>query len=400
MLNNWYFKRKNGMKTEDKTKKNIWIDPSPSTPLKGDDALALDGIDHVELYVANARQSSFYFCKAFGFEPIAYRGPETGHRETASYVLKQNQAVLILTTPLRPNHPITFSLINHADSVKVIALTVPDCAAFYHEAMRRGAESVEVPNIWEDNKGIIKRASIKTYGDTIHTLIERKNYQGLFLPGFAAYTKVFQPMQTNPVGLQVIDHMVGNVELGQMDHWVSFYENVLGFKEMLRFTDKDISTEYSALMSKVMRDGSGKVKFPLNEPAQGRRKSQIEEYLEFHCGPGVQHIALRTNDIISTVSALRTHGVMFLKVPQTYYDELPARVGSINEDLKKIAELGILVDRDDDGYLLQLFTKPVHDRPTLFFEIIQREGSQGFGIGNFKALFEAIERDQALRGNL
>lgn len=388
------------MKTEDKTKKHIWIDPNPQAHSSVKDPLAIDAVDHVEIYVANARQSSFYFCKAFGFEPIAYRGPETGHRDSASYVLRQNQAVFIVTAPLRPHNPISFSLLNHGDTVRSIAFTVQDCEAFYHEAMRRGAESVESPNIWEDNKGLIKRAAIKTYGDTIHTIIERGNYQGVFLPGYAAYTRVFQEMPNPGCGLLSIDHIVGNVELGQMERWVSFYENVLGFKQMLHFTDQDISTEYSALMSKVMRNGTGKVKFPLNEPAQGRRKSQIEEYLDFHCGPGVQHIALQTKDIIQTVSSLRQQGVMFLKVPETYYAEVPARVGSIKEDLKKIAELGILVDRDDDGYLLQLFTKPVHDRPTLFFEIIQREGSQGFGVGNFKALFEAIEREQALRGNL
>ncbi|MBN8549431.1 MAG: 4-hydroxyphenylpyruvate dioxygenase [Deltaproteobacteria bacterium] len=367
----------------------------------GADPLAIDGIDYIELYVANARQAAFFYCQAFGFTPIAYRGPETGFREAASYVVRQKKATFILTSALRAGHPIAQQVMLHGDSVLDVAFTVDSCEQFYLEAVRRGARGVAVPTLYEDEHGPLKHASIAIYGHNVHSIVERKNYKGVFWPGFVPYEDIF-PKHTFPgdVGIVAIDHVVGNVELGAMNTWVKFYQDVLGFKEMLHFSDKDISTEYSALMSKVMRNGTGKVKFPINEPAVGKRKSQIDEYLDFHNGPGVQHVALITGDILKTVSALRNRGVQFLKVPKTYYDEVPKRVGTIKQDLAIIADLGILVDRDDDGYLLQLFTKPVHDRPTLFFEVIQREGSQGFGAGNFKALFEAIEREQAERGNL
>lgn len=389
------------LKCNPEVHRGVWLERGAAPSIKGESALAIDGVDHVEIYAGNAKQAAHYYSSAFAFTPYAYRGPETGYREAASYVMRQGDAVLVLTTPLKMMSGIGHQCLVHGDSAHAIALRVPSCEAFYHEAMQRGAESVEPPMIWKDGHGSVKRAAIKTYGDTIHTIVERHSYRGDFWPGFVPYTDLFPALAVpaDPL-IERIDHIVGNVELGQMERWVTFYEKVLGFTEMLHFTDKDISTEYSALMSKVVSDGSGKVKFPINEPAQGRRKSQIDEYLEFHHGAGVQHIAFRTKDIIKTISALRQRGVQFLHVPGTYYDEAPARVGTIREDLKKLRELGVLVDRDDDGYLLQLFTKPLQDRPTLFFEFIQREGSEGFGIGNFKALFEAIERDQALRGNL
>jgi 4-hydroxyphenylpyruvate dioxygenase len=378
-----------------------WIDIS-EVPLQKniDDALGIDAIDHIELYVGNAKQAVFYFSKAFGMSPFAYRGPETGFREAASYALRQGEIVFVLTTPLSSHHPISSRLLVHADTVHSIALRVPDCSAFYKEAMKRGAQSADEPHTLSDPGGELRSAAIRTYGDCVHTIVERESYKGVFWPGFCDYTDIFPKMQIQDAGLIAVDHLVGNVELGKMNHWVAYYEKILGFTEMIHFSDKEISTEYSALMSKVMRDGSGKIKFPINEPASGKRKSQIEEYLNFHNGPGVQHIALRTNNIIDSVTRLKTAGVNFLKVPSAYYDQVPERVGAIKEDLKRIAELGILVDRDDDGYLLQVFTKPVQDRPTLFFEIIQREGSLGFGAGNFKALFEALEREQEQRGNL
>lgn len=376
------------------------LDPREAT-LSVDDPLAIEAIDHVEIYTENAKQTAYYFCHAFGFTPVAYRGPETKHAESASYVLNQNKIYLVITAPLQMTHPIAAQVLVHGTTVKDIALRVPNCEAFYYETLRRGAQSALAPTVWEDDKGAIKKAAIRLYGDTVHSIVERGSYGGAFWPGFVPYTSLFDFKPSGgDVGLIIIDHIVGNVELGKMDHWVKFYQDVLGFKQLLHFSDDDISTEYSALMSKVMHDGQGKIKFPINEPAQGKRKSQIQEYLEFHNGPGVQHLAMGCKDIIQTVSALRERGVSFLQVPKTYYDEIPKRVGKIKEDLQKIAALGVLVDRDDDGYLLQLFTKPVHDRPTLFFEIIQREGSRGFGVGNFKALFEAIEREQALRGNL
>ena len=381
--------------------------PFQPTAAGGNDPLALDGIDYIEILAANGRQSAYYYEHAFGFTPIAYRGPETGCRDLASYVLRQGKITLVISSPLLPTSWIASHLLIHGDTVKDVSFRVQSCEAFFAEAIRRGAQVVEEPTFWEDSDGVVKRAAIKTYGETIHSIVERKNYKGVFWPGFEPYEQFFggashvhNNSARDGVGLAAVDHIVGNVSLGDMSRWVGFYERVLGFSEMQHFSDDDISTEYSALMSKVVSDGSGKVKFPINEPAKGKRKSQIEEYLDYHVGPGVQHIALITGDILQTVSALRERGVNFLRVPQAYYDELESRVGAIKEDIAKIAELGILVDRDDDGYLLQLFTKPVHDRPTLFFEIIQRRGSQGFGVGNFKALFEAIEREQELRGNL
>jgi len=365
------------------------------------DPLGIDAYDHVEMWVGNAKQATYYYSLVYGFQPLAYRGPETGFAETATFVLKQNNIYLALTSPPKMTHPIAANVLRHGDTVHDVALQVSNCEAFYYEAMRRGAQSALIPTVFEDGDGTVKRAAIHTYGDVIHSIVERKSYHGLFWPGFIPYSDLFPAIpQGDPVGLQYIDHIVGNVELGKMDSWVKFYEDVLGFKQMQHFSDNEISTEYSALMSKVMTNGSGKVKFPLNEPAQGKRKSQIEEYLEFHYGPGVQHIAMRTDDILKTIPELRKRGAGFLRVPRTYYDALPDRVGKIKEDLAKIAEYGVLVDRDDDGYLLQLFTKSVSDRPTLFFEVIQREGSQGFGVGNFKALFEALEVEQELRGNL
>ncbi len=364
------------------------------------DPLAIEAVDHIEIICGNARQSVLFYAYSLGFTPVAYRGPETGYQDAVSYVLEQENIRFVLTSPVRPGHWMNTFLARHGDSVRVVALRVRNCEAFYEETMKRGARSAEPPAMWEDESGQLMRAGICTYGEVVHAIIERKNYKGNFFPGFVPYTKFFPPMEHGPgVGLKAIDHVVGNVELGMMNEWVSFYEKILGFRQLQHFSDKEISTEYSALMSKVMTDGK-KIKFPFNEPAEGRRKSQIQEYLEFHDGPGVQHIAMITDDIIRTVGELRRRGVPFLYVPETYYQDLPERVGAIKEDLRRISELGVLVDRDEDGYLLQLFTKPVQDRPTLFFEIIQRRGSQGFGVGNFKALFEAIEREQALRGNL
>ena len=377
-----------------------WIDPLGAKPtLKN--PLDIDGIDYIELFAANGRLISHFYIHSFGFTPVAYRGPETGYRDAATYILRQGKITFVITTPLSPHHWMAATVATHGDTVNDIAFRVQNCEAFYYEALRRGARSAEVPHEWRDALGKARRAAIETYGNVVHSIVEREDYKGVFWPGFEPYEKFFPDTVDGPeVGLAAVDHVVGNVELGQMQEWVKFYENTLGFTEMLHFTDDDISTEYSALMSKVVRNGTGKVKFPINEPAEGRRKSQIDEYLTFHRGAGVQHIALITGDIITTVKALRAKGVPFLKVPATYYEDLQRRVGAIKEDVKAIAELGILVDRDDDGYLLQIFTKPMHDRPTLFFEIIQRRGSQGFGIGNFKALFEAIEREQDLRGNL
>lgn len=364
------------------------------------DPLAIDGIDHVEIYSPNAKETVYFLSRAMGFVPVAYRGPETGYPDAASYLLRQGTIAFLVTTPIRVFNPINQLLFVHGTTVRDIALQVPDCEAFYNEALARGAKSVMPPTVWRDEFGEVRKASIATYGDVIHSIVDRKDYKGEFWPGFIPYGEIFPEKHISSTGIFYIDHIVGNVELGGMERWVKFYEDVLGFKEMLHFSDKQISTEYSALMSKVMRDGQGKVRFPINEPAEGRRKSQIQEYLDFHCGPGVQHIALLTTDIIDTVTKMQEQGMDFLKVPRTYYEELEARVGKIDQDISKIADLGILVDRDDDGYLLQIFTRPMTDRPTLFFEIIQREGSAGFGVGNFKALFEAIERDQALRGNL
>jgi 4-hydroxyphenylpyruvate dioxygenase len=369
---------------------------SPAEAAK--DFLPLNGTDYIEFYVGNARQSAHYYRSAFGFRRAAYRGPETGVRDQASYVLVQNKIRLVLTTPLRPDHPISDHIRTHGDGVRDIALWVDDAEAAWRETTRRGARSVEEPKVLSDQHGKVRLASIAAYGDTIHTFVERKDYSGPFLPGFRAVEEG-DPV-ARPAGLKYVDHIVGNVGWGQMNRWVDFYRDVMGFRLFRHFDDKDISTEYSALMSKVMANGNDRVKFPINEPAEGKRKSQIEEYLEFYRGPGVQHIALSTDDIVGTVSKLRGQGVEFLRVPSTYYDGLLARIGPIDEAVPRLQELGILVDRDDEGYMLQIFTRPVEDRPTLFFEVIQRKGSRSFGKGNFKALFEAIEREQALRGNL
>ena len=362
------------------------------------DFLPLHGTDHVEFYVGNAKQASHFYRSAFGMRLAAYCGPETGVRDRASYVLEQGKVRFVLTTPLGPDHPIAAHVNEHGDSVKVIALWVDDAAEAWRQTTSRGGESVQEPRTLSDAQGEVRVASIATYGHTIHTFVERRNYAGAFLPGFTAVKD--EDRVSRPVGLLHIDHMVGNVALGDMNRYVEFYRRVMGFDLYQSFDDNDISTEYSALMSKVMSNGNGRVKFPINEPATGRNKSQIEEYLEFNHGPGVQHIALATNDIIDTVTRLRKQGIDFLRVPTAYYQELSHRVGKIDEPVETLAELGILVDRDDEGYMLQVFTKPVEDRPTLFFEIIQRKGSRSFGKGNFKALFEAIEREQALRGNL
>ena len=368
-----------------------------STPVERD-FLPLNGTDFVEFFVGNARQSAHYYRSAFGFRLIAYCGPETGTRDWASYVLEQNKIRLVLSTPLRPDHPISDLIKLHGDGVRDIALSVDDANAAWRETTGRGARSVREPETLRDEGGEVRLAAIATYGDTIHTFVERANYKGAFLPGFRPVAN--DDLVARPTGLQHIDHIVGNVGWGEMNRWVEFYRDVMGFRLFKHFDDKDIGTEYSALMSKVMSNGNERVKFPINEPAQGKRKSQIEEYLEFYRGPGVQHIALATNDIIDSVAKLRRQGVEFLHVPAAYYDELAARIGRIDEPVEALKEMGILVDRDDEGYMLQIFTRPVEDRPTVFFEVIQRKGSRSFGKGNFKALFEAIEREQALRGNL
>jgi 4-hydroxyphenylpyruvate dioxygenase len=362
------------------------------------DFLPLNGTDYVEFYVGNARQSAYYYRAAFGMKLVAYRGPETGLRDRASYLLQQGHIRFLLTTPLHPESPIAEHIKLHGDGVREIALWVDDAESAYLETTRRGARGVLEPSVFEDEHGQVRVSAIAAYGDTIHGFIERKNYRGVFLPGFRPVEG--EDSVSRPVGLKYIDHMVGNVGWGQMDSWVDFYRDVMGFQLYQHFDDNDISTEYSALMSKVMSNGNGRVKFPINEPATGNRKSQIEEYLEFYRGPGVQHIAMATDDIVATVSKLRAQGVDFLRVPTTYYENLEQRCGKIDEPIDQLAEYGILVDRDDEGYMLQIFTKPVEDRPTLFFEVIQRKGSRSFGKGNFKALFEAIEREQALRGNL
>jgi 4-hydroxyphenylpyruvate dioxygenase len=359
--------------------------------------LPLLGTDHIEFYVGNAKQSAFFYEKTFGFEIVAYKGPETGNRESVSYMLQQGKIRLVLTASLNPNSEIAKHVYKHGDGVKVLALWVDDAADAYKQTTSRGAVGIMEPQIFTDESGEVKMAAIKTYGETIHTFVERKNYSGVFLPGFIPRSSgAFK----KSVGLKYIDHCVGNVGLGEMDNWVKFYEDVMGFKLLLTFDDHDISTEYTALMSKVVSNGNGYIKFPINEPADGLKKSQIEEYLDFYQGAGVQHIAVATDDIIATVADLRSRGVEFLYVPEVYYDDLLDRVGDIKEDIEEIKAMNILVDRDEEGYLLQIFTKPVEDRPTLFFEIIQRRGAQSFGKGNFKALFEALEREQELRGNL
>jgi 4-hydroxyphenylpyruvate dioxygenase len=362
------------------------------------DFLPLNGTDYVEFYVGNARQAAYYYRTAFGFSLAAYQGPETGTRDRASYVVTQGKIRFVLTTPLEPEHAIADHIRLHGDGVRDIALWVDDAEAAWRETTLRGARSVREPETLRDEHGEARIASIAAYGDTIHSFVERRNYGGIFLPGFAAISG--PDTVARPVGLKYVDHIVGNVGWGQMDRWVGFYRDAMGFKMFKHFDDQDISTEYSALMSKVMSNGNERVKFPINEPAAGKRKSQIEEYLDFYHGPGVQHIAMATGDIVATVSALRRQGVDFLRVPVAYYDDLLARTGPIDEPIAELRELGILVDRDDEGYMLQIFTRPVADRPTLFYEVIQRKGSRSFGKGNFKALFEAIEREQALRGNL
>ena len=362
------------------------------------DFLPLQGTDYVEFYVGNAKQAAHYYMSAFGFQALAYAGPETGMKDRASYAVRQNKLTLVLTTPIRANNEIADHIYKHGDGVKALALRVDDATSAWEETTKRGARSYMQPQKFTDANGEVVISGINTYGDTVHLFIERKNYTGQFMPGYREWNNpYYQPTDT---GLLYVDHCVGNVGWNQMDPWVKFYQDVMGFRNILSFDDKDISTEYSALMSKVMSNGNGFVKFPINEPAEGKKKSQVEEYLEFYDGEGVQHVAMATNDIVQTVTELRNRGVEFLRVPNSYYDDLLERVGHIDEDLEPLKELGILVDRDDEGYLLQLFTKPVEDRPTLFFEIIQRKGAKSFGKGNFKALFEAIEREQGERGNL
>jgi 4-hydroxyphenylpyruvate dioxygenase len=366
------------------------------------DFLPLLGTDYVEFYVGNAKQSAHFYKTAFGFQSHAYKGLETGSRDEVSYVLKQDKIRLVLTTPLNSKSPINEHLRKHGDGVKVIALWVEDATKAWEETTKRGAKSFMKPTLEKDENGEVVRSGIHTYGDTVHVFVERKKYDGIFLPGFKEWKSDYNPTS---VGLKYIDHMVGNVGWGEMNQWVKWYEDVMGFVNFLSFDDKQIHTEYSALMSKVMSNGNGRIKFPINEPAEGKKKSQIEEYLDFYEGPGAQHIAVATDDIIKTVAELRARGVEFLPPPpQTYYDEIPTRLGvhrdMMKEDIKELQKLSILVDADEEGYLLQIFTKPVEDRPTLFFEIIQRMGARGFGAGNFKALFESIEREQALRGTL
>ncbi|MGB1075576.1 MAG: 4-hydroxyphenylpyruvate dioxygenase [Flavobacteriales bacterium] len=362
-----------------------------------EDFLPLLGTDHVELYCGNAKQSAYYYMMAWGFQPLAYKGLETGSKDTVSYVLKQDKIVLVLTSPLGPDGEINAHINRHGDGVKSVALWVDDARQSWMETTSRGAVSVHEPQVQKDANGSVVLSAIETYGDTIHTFVERKAYDGVFLPGYEAW---HPEVPVKPVGLKYIDHMVGNVDWGQMNTWVEFYAHVMGFAQLISFDDKDISTEYTALMSKVMSNGNGRIKFPINEPAEGRKKSQIEEYIDFYQGAGVQHIAVATDNIIETVTQLKARGIEFLQVPKTYYDTVLDRVGEIDEDLEPLKELGILIDRDEEGYLLQLFTKPVVDRPTMFFEIIQRKGAKSFGKGNFKALFEAIEREQDQRGTL
>jgi 4-hydroxyphenylpyruvate dioxygenase len=370
---------------------------SNTTVNKQTDFLPLQGTDYVEFYVGNAKQAAHFYKTAFGFQSLAYAGPETGVKDHVSYAVRQHKLTFVFTTPLRANNPMADHIYKHGDGVKVLALRVEDATRSWEETTKRGARSYLKPERLTDEQGEVVISGIHTYGETVHCFIERKNYNGVFMPGFRAWQSAYNPADT---GLLYVDHCVGNVGWNQMNKWVSFYENVMGFRNILTFDDKDISTEYSALMSKVMSNGNGFVKFPINEPAEGKKKSQVEEYLDFYDGEGCQHVALATSNIVETVTALQNRGVEFLKVPSSYYDDLQSRVGKIDEDVEPLKELGILVDRDDEGYLLQIFTKPVEDRPTLFFEIIQRKGAKSFGKGNFKALFEAIEREQALRGNL
>ncbi len=368
-----------------------------------EDFLPITGIDHVEFYVGNAKQAAHFYHTGFGFNQTAYSGLETGNRATASYVLEQGEIRLLLTTALGPDHPVSRHCYAHGDGVAVIALAVPDTATAYAESTKRGATGAVVPTAVADEQGVLRYSAVRCYGDTLIKFVDRSDYKGAFAPGFVARNGDRNVGKNSPykgVGLASIDHIVGNVELGAMNRWGDFFAKSMGFSQLSHFDDEDISTEYSALMSKVMQNGSGKVKFPINEPAEGKKKSQIQEFLDYYLGPGVQHIACTTGNIIETVTQLQENGIEFLRVPNTYYQTLNERVGKIGEPVDKLAELGIMVDRDEEGYLLQIFTKPVEDRPTVFFEIIERHGSRGFGKGNFKSLFESIEREQALRGNL
>jgi 4-hydroxyphenylpyruvate dioxygenase len=363
--------------------------------------IPLRKIDHVRFFVGNARQSAFFYRNAFGFDVVAYAGLETKVRHEAGYVLKQGEITFVLTSPLSEQHPESKRLVTHGDGVMDIALDVADVRGAFAEAVKRGAKPLHEPEALEDEHGVFETATILAYGDTSHTFINRDRYRGAFAPGYKPIDpERYQEKTAKPVGLAAIDHIVGNVEEGKMNEWVEWYSKILGFSQLVSFDDKDISTEYSALMSKVVQNGTGRIKFPINEPAKAKRRSQIDEYLQYYGGPGVQHIALITGDIVKTVRAMRANDVSFLRVPKSYYDALTDRVGTIKEDIAELADLGILVDRDDEGYMLQIFTKPVADRPTLFFEVIQRRGSKSFGKGNFKALFEAIEREQAIRGTL
>ncbi|MCK9400877.1 MAG: 4-hydroxyphenylpyruvate dioxygenase [Bacteroidales bacterium] len=361
------------------------------------DFLPINGTDYVEFYVGNAKQAAYYYQLAFGFQPLAYKGLETGDKEKTSYVLVQDKIRFVFTTSLVPDSPVSEHVKMHGDGVKVIALWVDDAAGAFHETVKRGAKPYMQPAVEEDKNGRVVRSGIHTYGETVHIFVERKDYNGPFLPGFIKWEPTYR---AEPLGLKYVDHMVGNVGWGEMNQWAKFYAEVMGFSQLVSFDDKDISTEYTALMSKVMANGNGRIKFPLNEPAEGKKKSQIEEYIDFYRGPGVQHVAMSTDNIIRTVSELRRRGVEFLYVPDIYYEDVLSRVGEIDEDLKPLKELNILIDRDDEGYLLQIFTKPVEDRPTVFYEIIQRKGAKSFGKGNFKALFESIEREQEKRGTL
>jgi 4-hydroxyphenylpyruvate dioxygenase len=370
----------------------------PEAPITAEDFLPLNGTDYVEFFVGNSRQAAYYYQAAFGFEIVGYRGLETGTKDSTSFLVQQDKIRFVFTSGMDRHSVIGQHVLRHGDGIRDIALWVDDATYSFEETVRRGAKPVREPFTIEDEHGVVIMASIATYGETIHTFVERKNYKGLFMPGFKAWSNPH--WKADPIGLKYVDHCVGNVELGEMNTYVDYYADVMGFRNLVSFDDSDISTEYTALMSKVMASGNDRIKFPINEPAKGKKKSQIEEYLEFYDGPGVQHVAMATDDILKTVTELRSRGIEFLHVPTSYYDELQDRVGKIDENIEDLGKLGILVDRDEEGYLLQIFTKPVQDRPTLFYEIIQRKGARSFGKGNFKALFEAIEREQELRGTL
>ena len=382
-----------------KKNKKLFMDTTTQSTanIVANDFLPLHGTDYVEFYVGNAKQAAHFYKTAFGFQSLAYAGPETGMMDKVSYVIRQNKLTFVLTTPLRPGNEMAEHVAKHGDGVKFLALKVDDATDAWEQTTKRGGKSFMEPVTLKDDNGEVVMSGIHTYGETVHLFIERKNYSGVFMPGFREWKSVYN---TTSTGLQYVDHCVGNVDWNQMNPWVKFYEEVMGFKNILSFVDNDISTEYSALMSKVMSNGNGYVKFPINEPAEGKKKSQVEEYLDFYNGEGVQHVAIATNDIVTTVKDLVSRGVEFLKIPSSYYNDVLDRVGKIDEDLEPLSELGILIDKDEEGYLLQIFSKPLQDRPTLFFEIIQRKGAKSFGKGNFKALFEALEREQDARGNL